>query len=63
MKGKSATLDLVIGAMLKLDPHGPRENVLAFIQSCYCGRVRSYDFEAALQSLARLTDEADERAR
>jgi hypothetical protein len=27
-----------------------------FIQSCYGGRVRSYDLEPAIQSLAKLTD-------
>jgi hypothetical protein len=44
--------------MLKLDPHnGARENVLAFIQSCYCGRDRKYDLEAALGALAMLTEE------
>jgi hypothetical protein len=27
-----------------------------FIQSCYGGRVRSYDLDAAVQSLTKLTD-------
>jgi len=34
-----------------------RQNVLAFIQSCYAGRVRSYDLDQALVSLAKLTPE------
>jgi hypothetical protein len=58
MNSKSTALDQVIRAVLKLNPHnGERQNVTAFIQSCYCGRVRSYDFDAALASLARLTEE------
>jgi len=31
-------------------------NVLAFLQSCYAGRVRHYDFEAAVTALSRLSD-------
>jgi hypothetical protein len=60
MKRKSQwiTLDLVIEAMQKLDvENGERKNVLAFVQSCYCGRVRDYDFDAALASLHKLTPE------
>jgi hypothetical protein len=58
MKSKSTGSDLVIKAILKLDRHnGERQNVLLFIQSCYAGLVRTYDFEAALQSLAKLADE------
>jgi hypothetical protein len=60
MKRKSQwmTLDLVIEAMQKFDAaDGERKNVLAFIQSCYCGRVRDYDFDAALVSLHKLTPE------
>jgi hypothetical protein len=56
-KAKSIESDLVIGAILKLDqPNGERQNVLMFIQSCYGGRVRNYDLDAAVQSLAKLTD-------
>jgi hypothetical protein len=54
MKSKSTGSDLVIKAILKLDRHN---GVLLFIQSCYAGLVRTYDFEAALQSLAKLADE------
>jgi hypothetical protein len=55
---KSNVLDLLIGAVVKLDAaSGERENVLAFIQSCYGGRVRSYDLEAASESLTKLTEE------
>jgi hypothetical protein len=57
MYRKTTALDHLIGAMLKLDEHpGHRQNVVAFIQSCYNGRVRDYDFDAALASLRRLTD-------
>jgi hypothetical protein len=57
-KRLSASLDLLIGAVLKLDASGgERHNVLAFIQSCYGGHVRTYDLEAALASLAKLSDE------
>ena len=58
MNSRSTTLDLVIRAILKLDPHkGERQNVTAFLQSCYCGRVTKYDFDAALASLKKLSDE------
>jgi hypothetical protein len=57
MNKKSTEADLVIEAILKLDqPSGERQNVVMFIQSCYGGRVRSYDLEAAIQSLTKLTD-------
>jgi hypothetical protein len=32
-------------------------NLLAFLQSCYAGRVRNYDYDAALASLAQLSDQ------
>ncbi len=58
MGKKSVALDQLIGAMLKLgSSHAERENVIAFIRSCYCGRVLNYDLDAALAALARLTDE------
>jgi hypothetical protein len=57
MNKKSIESDLVIRAILKLDqPSGERQNVLLFIQSCYACRVRSYNFDAALQSLTKLTE-------
>ena len=57
-KRKAIVLDLVIGAMKKLDPRTlEAQNVLAFVQSCYGCRVRSYDFDAALRSLNKLTPE------
>jgi hypothetical protein len=57
MHKKPTESDLVIAAILKLEqPNGERQNVLMFIQSCYGGRVRSYDLDAAVQSLAKLTD-------
>ena len=58
MKRNTTTLDLVIEAGLKLNAKsGERENVLSFIRSCYCCRVSHYDMEAALKSLARLSEE------
>ena len=58
MNRKSTLLDVLIGAVMKLDPrNGERQNVSAFIQSCYCGRVRRYDFDAAQASLGKLTDD------
>ena len=58
MNSRLSTLDLVIRASLKLDPSkGERQNVTAFLQSCYCGRVTTYDFDAALASLGKLTDD------
>ena len=58
MRKKSAALDLLIGAVTKLNPAtGERENVIAFVQSCYCGWVRTYDLEAALAALAKLSEE------
>ena len=58
MGKKTAALDLLIGAILKLgSTHAQRENVIAFIRSCYCGRVLNYDLDAAMASLARLTEE------
>ena len=60
MNARSTALDRVIGAMLKLDyQNGERENVIAFIQSCYNCRVCDYDFDAAQKSLARLTNEEE----
>ena len=58
MRRNTAEVDLLIGAAVKLDNRtGERQNVLAFIESCYCGRVRTYDLGYALASLARLTEE------
>jgi hypothetical protein len=62
MQRTPSTLDLAIQAALKLDgPNGERQNVLSFILSCYGGRVLTYDLDAALASLDKLTDE-EERA-
>ena len=58
MNRKWTILDLLIGAMEKLSPKtGERQNVLAFIQSCYGGRVRYYDLDRAVLSLFKLTPE------
>jgi hypothetical protein len=60
MKRKWTVLDLLVGAMEKLSPKtGERQNVLAFIQSSYGGRDRSYDLELALDSLAKLSPEEE----
>lgn len=62
MKNHLAVLDLLIGAMMKLNPrNGDRQNVMAFIQSCYGGLVRTYDLERAMASLASLS-EAEQHA-
>ena len=58
MESNKPTLNLVVQAALKLDARTPAwRNVLAFIQSCYGGRVRDYDFDAAMAGLAQLSDE------
>jgi hypothetical protein len=58
MGKKTAALDLLIGAILKLaSTQAERENVIRFVQSCYCGRVLYYDLDAASRCLARLTEE------
>jgi len=58
MNQKRTVLDLLIGAMEKLNPKtGERQNVLAFIQSCYGGQVRYYDLDRAVVSLFKLTRE------
>jgi hypothetical protein len=58
MSKKTAALDLLIGAILKVgSTHAERENVIWFVQSCYCGRVLNYDLDAASRCLARLTEE------
>jgi hypothetical protein len=60
MNDKSTVLDLLICAMEKLSPKtGERHNVLAFIQSCYGGRVLSFNLERALDSLDKLTPEEE----
>ncbi len=62
MSRKVIDADEVIRAMLKLGGEtGERQNVLQFIESCYGGRTRNYDFDAALASLKKLTD-AEEHA-
>lgn len=58
MGARLYALDLVIGAMAQLNPvTGERQNVVAFIESCYGGRVRGYDLGAASASLKRLSEE------
>ena len=55
---RAVMLDRLIEAMEKLSrANGERQNAIAFIESCYAGLVRSYDFDAALASLRGLTDE------
>jgi hypothetical protein len=56
MSRKSTALDVLIGAMLQLNSvNGERDNVIAFVESCFGARVRSYDFDAAQATLARLS--------
>jgi hypothetical protein len=58
MEPSKPTLNLVVQAALKLDARTPAwRNALAFIQSCYGGRVREYDFDEAMAALAQLSDE------
>ena len=57
MEKTARRLDLVIKAALKLEAATERPNVLAFIRSCYGGRVTHYDFPAALAALRKLTEE------
>jgi hypothetical protein len=60
LKRKLTVLDLLTGAMGKLSPkRGERQNVLAFIQSWYGGRVLRFNLERALNSLAKLTPEEE----
>jgi hypothetical protein len=62
MKKKLAETDLVISALLKLDERsGERQNVLKFIESCYGCKVRTYDFDTAMESLRKVT-EAEQHA-
>jgi hypothetical protein len=57
MGNKATDTTLLVRALLKLDQEsGERRNLILFFQSCYGGRVRSYDFDAALESLGKLTD-------
>jgi hypothetical protein len=58
MRRNHAMLDLIIRAVLKLGATADeRRNVRAFIQSCYCCRVGTYDLDAAAASLNKLTAE------
>jgi hypothetical protein len=58
MERSKPTLNLVVQAALKLDARTPAwRNALAFIQSCYGGRVRDYDYDIAMDALAQLSDE------
>jgi hypothetical protein len=51
-------LGLVVQAAIKLDARSPRwANLLAFLQSCYAGLVRTYDYDDAVAALARLDDD------
>jgi hypothetical protein len=55
---KALVLDLLIAAMEKLaESNHERQNVIAFVESCYGGLVRRYDFDAAMLSLAKLTSD------
>lgn len=58
MERRPSTFVLVTQAAHKLGQHSRQwSNLLAFLQSCYAGRVRTYDFDAALAAMARLSDE------
>lgn len=58
MERRPSMLALVTQAAHKLGKNSRQwSNLLAFLQSCYTGRVRSFDFDAAMTALARLSDE------
>jgi hypothetical protein len=58
MSKRNVAVDQLISAMMRLSPlEAERQNVLAFIESCYLCKVLSYDLEAALTALARLSEE------
>jgi hypothetical protein len=58
MGKRLSSVDLLIAAVLKLDPrNGERQNVLAFVESCYGGLVRKYDLPAAINALAGLSED------
>ncbi len=61
MNRKTALLDRVISGLMKLNPaNKERQNVIAFFQSCYGGRVRDYDFDGAMASITKLSQEEHE---
>ena len=51
MKHTANRVDVIIKAAMKLDARDERPNVLAFIRSCYGGRVMNYDLNAASAAL------------
>jgi len=58
MQGQASTIGLVQRAAMKLHENAERwRNLLAFLRSCYTGRVLNYNFEDALAALRRLTDQ------
>lgn len=57
MKHERSVTDLEMQAIGKLETaNGERNNVQAFIQVCYGGRKRTYDYAQAQISMAKLTD-------
>jgi hypothetical protein len=49
---------LVTRAAMKFGLDSQRwSNLLAFLQSCYAGRVRNYDFDDAVAALDSLSDQ------
>lgn len=62
MGRETSTLGLVAEAAVKLGGEGPAwNNLLAYLQSLYAGRVKSFDFAEAMTALARLS-EAEQNA-
>lgn len=54
----TTTVGRVLQAAAKLGGETPAwHNLLAYLQSCYAGHSRPFDFEAACAALARLSDE------
>lgn len=57
MASTSTTLALVKHAADRLGGDGPAwQNLLVYLQACYAGHSRPFDFDAATAALARLTE-------
>ena len=57
MARTSTTLALVMQAADRLGGDGPVwQNLLAYLQACYAGHSRPFDFEAACAAQARLSE-------
>ena len=58
MERRPSMFALVTRAALKIGRDSRRwSNLLAFLQSCYAGRVRDYDFDDAVKALDLLSEQ------